>query len=167
MKKQWLISLIFPLILFSGCSSALVAAVSTTDEPTMLQVQRVNTETENHYAPFSARAITNQQVVQRLWSVMQALPPFVIPNPPGILFCPNETEVKYQLVFLHDHSILQEALYDPSGCPTLRIGKDDVRIPEKAFQQIFAQVVGIAMNDLVPMPLFSCNIRTPCPSPTP
>lgn len=170
LKKQWLIWLILPVILLSGCGSILVSAASTGEEPTMLQVQRVNSvnaETGNHYPPFASRTITNQQVVQRLYNVMQALPPFTISNPPGWLSCPHGTDVTYQLDFLHEHSLIREVMYSLSGCPTLRIGKNDVRTPDKSFAQLLAQAVGVSVNDLAPAPLFSCNIHSPCLSPTP
>lgn len=167
MKKQWLICPILLLMLLSGCGTIFVSAASSAQEPTILQVQRVNTESENHYLPFPSRTITNQQVVQQLYNAMLALPHFTSHNPPGWLSCPRETGVKYHIAFSHGNSLLQEALYDPSGCPTIRIGKNDVRIPDKSFAQLFAQAVGIPENDLVPVPLYSCNIRTPCLSPTP
>jgi|SRR5579863_448256 len=167
LKKQMLICLILPVMLVTGCGSVLVSATSSGEEPTTLQVQRVNTETENHYLPFPSRTITNQQIVQRLYSAMQALPPFITSNTSGPLFCPRGTGVTFHVDFLHERSLIQEAIYSPSGCPTLRLGKNDVRAPDKLFAQIFAQTVEISVNELVPVPLFSCNIRTPCPSPTP
>jgi uncharacterized protein YceK len=165
-KKRWLICLALALMLLSGCGAAIASAVSSTQEPTVLQVKRVNTETENHYAPFPPRTITDQQQVQRLYNAMLALPRFPN-NPPGWLSCPLDRFVKYDLTFLHGQSILQEALYDPSGCPTLRIGKNEVLAPDRSFAQLFVQVVGISEKDLDRVPLYSCNIRTPCSSPTP
>ncbi len=167
MKKQWLICLILPLILLSGCGLTLTSAANAVEEPTILQVQRVNTETENHYLPFAPRTITNQQLVQHLYHAMQALPQFSTPDSPGSLSCPREIGVQYQLVFLHEHSVMQKAIYDPSGCSRIWIGQNDVRAADKPFAQLFAQTIGIPETDLVPVPLFSCNFRSPCPSPTP
>src|SRR5579885_817037 len=167
MKKQWLLCLILPLILLSGCSLTLTSATNAVEVPTILQVQRVNTETENHYLPFAPRTITNQQTVQHLYNAMEALPQFSSPDSPGSLSCPRDTYVKYQLVFLHDHSIIQKALYDPSGCPRIWIGQNDVRATDKSFARLFALTIGIPESDLAPQPLFYCNFRTPCPSPTP
>jgi hypothetical protein len=165
-KRQLLICLILALVLLSGCGAAIASSGSGTEEPTILQVKRVNTETENHYAPFPPRTITNQQQVQRLYNAMLALPRFPT-NSSGWLSCPLDRYVKYDLVFLHDHTLVQEALYDPTGCPTLRIGNNEVFAPDSSFAQLFVQVVGMSEKDLDPVPLYSCNIRTPCPSPTP
>lgn len=134
MKKQWLICLILPLILLSGCSLTLTSAANAGEEPTILQVQRVTTERQKITICRSPpRTITNQQPVQHLCHAMEALPPFSTPDSPGSLSCPREVGVQYHLVFLHEHSVMQKAIYDPSGCSRIWIGQNDVYAADKPF----------------------------------
>ncbi|MHB8599525.1 MAG: hypothetical protein ACYDER_22265 [Ktedonobacteraceae bacterium] len=165
-KKRYLILLIFPLILLSGCGTTFVSAVTTTTQqaPTTVQVRRVNLIPGNHYLPFSPRTITDQQVVQRLYNAMQALPHWDLSGP---VSCPNDAGLEYQLDFFQEHTFIQEVVFDPEGCSTVRIGKNDVRVPDKSFTQLFVQTLGISETELAPLPLFSCTPHSPCPSPTP
>ncbi len=166
LKQHCLILVMVPLVLLSGCSIASASAATTQAVPTTLQVHRVNLISANHYRPFSPRTITNQQEVQRLYNAMQALPHR---NTTGSApqFCPQDAGLEYQLDFFQEHTLIQEAIFDPEGCSSVRIGKTDIRVAGESFAQLFAQTLGISRNELTPRPLCSCTPHSSCSSSAP
>jgi len=163
--KQRVLLLCSLLVLLSGCGSALVAASSAGDEPTSLQVYRVNLIPENAYPPFPPHTITAQQTVQRLYNMVQALPRWNSAS--GQMSCPVWSGLEYQLDFFQGQTLMQKVIYRPGGCSSILIGKNDVRVPSKLFAQSFVQAMGTPEKELFPTPMFSCNPKSPCSSPTP
>lgn len=158
--QRSLILVIATLVLLSGCGTAFVSTSTAAETPTTVQVHRINLIPQNHYPAFSPRTISDQQAVQRLYNAIQVLPHW---NTTAPVFCPMDAGLKYQLDFSQGHTAIQEAFFDPEGCPTVRIGKNDVRVPDNAFTQLFAQTLGISETELTPQPLFSCTPHNSCP----
>ena len=163
--KKRILLLIIPLFLLSGCGSLLLTANFGKENPTSLQVNLVNMIPENHYTPTSPHTINNAQAVQQLYNTVQALPH----QASGSIArsCPVDSGLQYQLVFSQGQTVIQKATYHPGGCPSVVIGKSDVRVPDKSFAQTLAQTIGLPVKELFPTFLFSCNTHSPCPSPTP
>lgn len=162
--KHRIFLLIVPLVLLSGCGATLFAAGGATPLPDTLHVRRVNHAPANYYPSFSPRTITDQQAVQQLYKTIEALPSS---SGSGVRMCPNDRGLEYQLDFYQGHTLIQGVIYDPEGCQFLKIGNTDIRIPDESFVQSFAHLLGIRKEDLAPMPLYSCTIKSPCVSPTP
>ena len=139
--------LVLPLLLVSGCGFVQTASAAG-EPPTTLQVQRINHLPGNRYPPFSPRTITDQQAVQRLYAAAQALPPL---NRSGIMHCPVDLALDYQLDFSRGQTRMQEIVLHPTGCSSVEFGKNDARKLTPAFEQLFMQTVGI--SKLVPGPL--------------
>ena len=158
-------SLIIALFLLSGCGTAHVAAVSAEGEPTptVLQVIRVNTIPLNHYLPFSPRTISDPRAVQQLYDAARALPRLSLPP---IINCPLDLGLDYHLIFYQGHTLMQAMVFYPEGCRRLKIGESDLRVLTEPFVHLLVQTIGIAEPELAPLPLYSCNPKSPCLSPT-
>jgi len=162
--KHHILLLIVSLVLLSGCGATLFAAGGAKLLPDTLHVRLVNHIPDNHYPSSSPRTITDQQAVQQLYTTIQALPSS---SGSGVRMCPIDRGLDYQLDFYQGHILIREVIYDPEGCQLLKIGTTDVRIPNESFVQSLAHMLGIHKEDLAPVPLYSCAIKSPCASPTP
>lgn len=157
-------SLIIPLFLLRGCSTAQVTSVPPRREPTAVQVIRVNRIPLNHYLPFPTRTITDPRAVQRLFDAVQALPRLSLPP---VINCPVDLGLEFHQIFSQGNAIMQKVIIYPEGCRQVLIGESDHRVLTEPFFHLFVQTIGITESELVPMPLYSCTPHSPCLSPTP
>ena len=115
---KWALALL-SLLALVGCTSTTAADVATPNPsptptertPTELQVVRFSGPPQNHVAAFDAQ--TNQaEKVQRLFSTMRALPPFV-----PTVSCPYDQGGGYLLTFRDSEGIVAQAIIPAGGCP--------------------------------------------------
>lgn len=165
-KKQWLIALIVLCILSSGCGvGAATMPSSQKNNPTALNITRINILSSNHYQPFASRTITDLQAVQNLYSAMLLLPH--APSNGQARSCPVDWGLEYRLNFSQESTMLTRAIIDMGGCGIINLGKKDTRTYDEAFLQLLAHTVGVSEATLNARPLYSCTPHSPCLTPTP
>lgn len=119
--------------------------LGTTATPALPKELHVVRPAINGY-PSLDRTIHNTEAVQRLYRAAHALS---VP-PPGIVNCPKDIGMIYDLTFLQGATPLQQITLQAAGCQFLRLNQQasGVRSTTDAFRSLFLKTVGI--SSLVP-----------------
>lgn len=118
-RLNLLVVMLACIALLVGCAGTTVADIATPNPsptptertPTELQVVRFSGPPQNHVAAFDAQT-SQAEKVQRLFSTMRALPPFV-----PTVSCPYDQGGGYLLTFRDSEGIVAQAILPAGGCP--------------------------------------------------
>lgn len=156
--KHWRVFFLIGIIfLLSACGT--VGAVGTaapaptrsggqSSTPTamVLQVVRAPSTRLNPAYPGLQRTITDTATVNQLYQMALALPS----APPGIIHCPVDFDVTYQLTFNQGPQGQQQMTLDATGCRFLHLAADPyhTKASTEAFRAQLARMLGV--SSLVP-----------------
>lgn len=150
-NKHWPFSAIGLIcLLFLFCSCATSSAVSQSAAHThALTVVRTTALDLNRFPPFS-KTIDDPGSASRLYHAMLALPHFQ-----GVYNCPNDNGLRYQLTFDLKGVTTQQILVSASGCRSVALKNDDVRMVDDTFWSLFSHTLAVPNAELFPLPVSS------------
>jgi len=135
MKKIGLPIVVLLVFLCAGCGSS---ATNTGAAPASMTLHVVRIVTiPSDYRAFS-RTIRDATTVRQLYQAAIAL----AKAPSGIINCPNDIGLVYQLNFQQGESTQQMNLH-ASGCQFLSISQTDIRQTTPSFRALVAHVIGL------------------------
>jgi hypothetical protein len=128
------------LLLLTSCGNILPSTPTHTFQPTTLRVVRPKSTLGYSY-PALDRTITNATTTLQLYQMALALPPFTS----GIINCPADFGVEYQLTFSQPSQTPQHMTLDASGCQFLTIASppQHARFSNDAFRNLLAHMIGL------------------------
>jgi hypothetical protein len=86
---------------------------------------------------------------QRLYDAVRALPQ---PTGDGIISCPIDFGISYQLNFRSDSGVQLTAIFQGGGCRALYVGGNHGYTTDAAFWRLLADTFGISQEQLFPAP---------------
>jgi hypothetical protein len=140
--------------LLSGCG---MSSGARSTALTSFHIVRTEPYPDGYLAPF-AHTVTDAHQAVKVYEALQALPAY----PKGIMYCPIDFGVRYQVTFFSGASKVSWATLEPGGCEAVKLADGSVRwaATHQEFWQTLAAAVGVPVAALFPMPGGS---RTPSP----
>jgi hypothetical protein len=141
MKLQAICISLFLLLLISGCAVG-QAGQSSTTEPTMLRIVRVNTNPYMTQYPPLKETIRDAAVVQHIYQEA-----YTLPQAPRETCLLGTGSLIYQLYFFRGKTLLKEMNFGVIGCQFLQLSKTDIRDSNSQFDLLLRQT--LHLNSLV------------------
>ena len=135
------------IIILAVVAATLMAAhTAPITSVTIVQTRAANGIPVTFVTPHTVNDTTK---AQRLYDAVRALPP---PIGDGIISCPIDFGISYQLTFRSDSGVQLTAIFQGGGCRALYIGGNHGYTTDATFWRLLADTFGISEEQLFPAP---------------